>query len=59
MTTEVITDQLVSIGTVCFGLVYVTFVVVNYMITRWSESQIRLFERQAVSWANSVPRTGL
>ena len=57
MTTEDITGQLVSIGTLCFGLIYVAFVVVNYMLTRWSESQIRLFERQAVSWANSIPKT--
>lgn len=45
LTTDIIADQLTSIGTISFGVFYIAFIVGNYMLTTWSTGQVRLFER--------------
>ena len=48
MTSEDVHRQLTSTNTIFFFTFYIAFVVCNYMLTRWFEGQLKLFEMQGV-----------
>lgn len=44
LTTQVIVDQLTSTSLLCFLALYIAIFIGNYLITRWSMGQVKLFE---------------
>ena len=57
-TTEDVVRQLTSLRTIFFCAFYIAFVVCNYMLTRWFEGQLMLFEKQGVQWARQHSTAG-